>query len=101
MKSDFSSPLAASLPMSTTASASRGRASAPRSAPWWAGLAQLVEAHPGAALLAATAVALLLIVSFVGVLQSAVNRGELRRQQQHLAASMPTPSPTVVARVGR
>ena len=39
--------------------------------------------------MAAAAVALLLIVSFIGVLQSQVQRGELLREQQRMASTSP------------
>lgn len=51
------------------------------------GFIQQLEQNSGVVMVAAGALALLLIISFVGVLQDAVQRGEMKRAQQHLARS--------------
>jgi hypothetical protein len=74
-----------------------------RSTSWWGVVVQQLEQNAGAVMLGAGAVALLLIVSFIGVLQGAVQRGEMKRAQQNLAVSAAaTVAPVVVvARSGR
>jgi hypothetical protein len=78
-----------------------GSTSPRRSASWWGGFIQQLEQNLGAVMVAAAALALLLIVSFVGVLNDAVRRGEMKRSQQYLASSASPVQPVVVVARGR